>query len=432
MHDADGYVSDLARELAADALERFLRYVRIDTQSDPHSDSYPSTAKQLDLSRLLVEELKEMGAGDAELDEHGYVMATIPATAPREAPTIALLAHVDTSFEVSGADVQPQVVRYEGGELPLPGDPAQVLHPADLPELADHVGHELVTSDGTTLLGADNKAGVAEIMAAAAYLLRHPELEHGRLRICFTPDEEVGAGTDHLDLGRLGAEAAYTFDGSTAGEIEDETFSALQVKVGFHGRNTHPGTAKDVMVNAIKLAADFVASLPRDSRSPETTDGRDGFVHPVELEGHVDRSTVTLILRDFDEDELAGHERLVRELAERAAAGQPVDVAVKRQYRNMKQYLDGHPRVVAAADEATRRVGLEPRRALIRGGTDGSRLSEKGLPTPNVFTGGHAYHSKREWICVADMGAAAAAAVHLAQVWAEADGGAPQGAPSSG
>jgi tripeptide aminopeptidase len=418
--DAHGYVSDLARELARDALERFLRYVRIDTRSEPRTGSYPSTAKQLDLSRLLVDELKELGLEDAELVD-GVVMATVPATTDEDVPAFGLIAHVDTSPELSGANVQPQVVRYEGGELPLPGDPAQILRPEELPELGDHVGHELVTSDGTTLLGADNKAGVAEIMAAAAYLVAHPEIPHGPIRIGFTPDEEIGAGTDRFDLERFGAVAAYTLDGSTAGEVEDETFAALQAEVTFHGRNTHPGTAKDVMVNAIKLAADFVSSLPRDGLSPETTDDREGFVHPVELDGAVDRSTVRLILRDFDEEKLAGHERLVRELAERAAAaaGRAVDVAVKRQYRNMKEYLLEQPHVVEAAEEATRRAGLEPRRAIIRGGTDGSRLSEKGLPTPNVFTGGHAYHSKREWVCVADMGAAAATVVHLAQVWAE-------------
>jgi tripeptide aminopeptidase len=417
--DRDGYVSDLARELAGEALERFLRYVRIDTRSDPHSDDVPSTAKQLDLSRLLVEELRELGLDDVELTGEGIVMATIPATGDREVPAVGLIAHVDTSPELSGENVRPQVVRYEGGELPLPADPSQVLRPDDLPELADHVGHELVTADGTTLLGADDKAGVAEIMAAAAYLVAHPELEHGPIRLGFTPDEEIGAGTDHFELDRFGAVAAYTLDGSTAGEIEDETFAALQATVTFVGRNTHPGTAKGVMVNAIKLAADFVASLPRDGLSPETTDGRDGFVHPIEVDGAVDRTVVRLILRSFDEDELAGHERLVRELAEAAAAGNPVELELTRQYRNMKEYLRDHPHVVEAAEEAARRAGLEPKRAIIRGGTDGSRLSEKGLPTPNVFTGGHAYHSKREWVCVADMGAAAATIVQLAQVWAE-------------
>lgn len=417
--DNEGYVSELARELAHDALERFLRYVRIDTRSDPYSESSPSTARQLDLSRLLVEELRGLGLDDAELTEHGVVLATVPATVEGDVPAFGLIAHVDTSPELSGENVQPQVVRYEGGELPLPGDPSQVLRPEDLPELADHVGHELVTSDGTTLLGADNKAGVAEIMAGIAYLVAHPELLHGPIRIGFTPDEEIGAGTDHFDLERFGAAAAYTLDGSTAGEVEDETFAALQADVTFQGRNTHPGTAKGVMVNAIKLAADFVASLPRDGLSPETTDGRDGFVHPVELDGSVDRVRVRLILRDFDEEKLAGHERLVRELSERAAAGMPFEVAVRRQYRNMKDFLREHPQVVEAAEEATRRAGLEPRRTIIRGGTDGSRLSEQGLPTPNVFTGGHAYHSKREWACVADMGAAAATVVHLAQVWAQ-------------
>jgi tripeptide aminopeptidase len=346
-------------------------------------------------------------------------MATLPATADRDVPVFGLIAHVDTSPELSGAGVRPQVVRYDGEDLPLAGDPSQVLRPADLPELADHVGHELVTADGTTLLGADDKAGIAEIMAAVAYLVAHPELEHGAVRIGFTPDEEIGAGTDHFELEHFAAVAAYTLDGSTAGEIEDETFTALEARVTFEGRSTHPGTAKDVMVNAIKLAADFVGSLPRDRLSPETTEERDGFVHPVELRGAVDRAVVRVILRDFDEDRLAEHEQLVRDLAARAAGGQPVDIRVTRQYRNMKQYLSEHPHVVAAAEEATRRAGLEPRRSLIRGGTDGSRLSEKGLPTPNIFTGGHAYHSKCEWACVADLGAAAATIVHLAQVWAE-------------
>lgn len=415
----DGYVSDLARELAPDALERFLRYVRIDTQSDPGSDSYPSTAKQLDLLRLIRDELRELGL-EAELDEHGYVMATLPATVEHEVPTVGFLAHVDTSPDVTGADVQPQVVRYEGGELPLPGDPSQVLTPADMPYLADHVGHDLVTTDGTTLLGADDKAGCAEIVAAVAYLIRHPEVPHGPIAVGFTPDEEVGHGTDYFDLERFGAEIAYTLDGKDRGEIEDETFSALKAVLRFHGRNTHPGTAKGVLLNALKMAGDFLASLPREERSPETTEGREGFIHPTGASGAVDGCTVELILRDFDEEQLAEHEALVRRLAEEAAAGRggTVDVEVTRTYTNLKRFVDD-PRIVANAEEAIRRTGLEPKRSIIRGGTDGSRFSEKGLPCPNLSTGGHDYHSLREWICVADMGAATATIVELAQVWAE-------------
>jgi tripeptide aminopeptidase len=416
----EGFSSALARELAPDALERFLRYAVIDTQSDPRSTDFPSTAKQLDLSRLLVDELRKLGLEDAELDEHGYVLATLPATTERDVPTIGLIAHVDTSPEVSGAGVKPQVVRFEGVDLPLPGDPGQVLTPKDDPELANHIGHELVTSDGTTLLGADDKGGVAEIVAAVAYLVRHPELEHGPVRICFTPDEEIGAGTRHFDIERFGAEAAYTLDGSLVGELQSETFSALQAKVTFLGRNTHPGTAKGVMVNAIKLAADFVSRLPSDSLSPETTEEREGFVHPVQIEGGVERCTVELILRDFDEEKLAGHERLVRELAAAAAADDDrVEVTCERQYRNMREVVERHPRALAAAEEAIRRAGLEPRSTLVRGGTDGSRLSELGLPTPNIFTGGYAYHSRREWICIPAMGDAVATIVHLVQVWAE-------------
>jgi tripeptide aminopeptidase len=424
--------SELARELAGDALERFLHYVVIDTQSDPRSRTYPSTERQLDLSRVLVDELREIGLADATLDEHGYVTATLQTTTERDVPTIGLIAHVDTVGGVPSAGVKPQVVRYEGTPIALPGDPAQVLRAEDMPELANHAGHDLVTSDGTTLLGADDKGGVAEIMAALAYLARHPEIAHGPIRVGFTPDEEIGAGTDHLDLDAFGADFAYTLDGSTAGEIHDETFSALAASVAFVGRSVHPGSAKGVMVNAVKLAADFVSRLPSERLSPETTEEREGFVHPTNLEGNDGRCTVELILRAFDEEELASHEALVRRLAEEVVAGEPraaVKIEVKRQYRNMKQYLAGHPRTVEAAEEAIRRAGLEPRRSLIRGGTDGSQLGEKGLPTPNLFTGGHEYHSLREWICVQDMGSAAETVVHLVQVWAEQGEGAAE-APS--
>jgi tripeptide aminopeptidase len=427
----EAFTSELAREVAPDALARFLRYVVIDTQSDPNSSSHPSTAKQLDLSRLLLEELRELGLEDAQLDEHGLVIATLPATTEREVPTIGLIAHVDTVPGVSGAGVKPQVVRFEGPRIELPGDPSQALDPEQMPELNNHVGHELVTTDGTTLLGADDKGGVAEIMAAVAYLSRHPEIAHGRVRIAFTPDEEIGAGTKHFDIERFGAAVAYTLDGSTVGEIQDETFAALEMKATFRGRGVHPGYAKGALVNAVKLAADFISRLPPDSCSPETTEEREGFVHPTGITGQVEHCSVDLIIRSFDEDDLAQLEAMLRRRAEEAVAKDPrasVEISVKRQYRNMKEYLREHPRVVEAAKEAIRRAGLAPRSSLIRGGTDGSMLSERGLPTPNLFTGGHEYHSVREWICVQDMGTAVATIVHLVQVWAE-EAGEPPGSP---
>jgi tripeptide aminopeptidase len=289
-----------------------------------------------------------------------------------------------------------------------------------MPLLDEHVGHELVTSDGTTLLGADDKAGVAEIMAAAAYLIRHPEIEHGRIRVLFNPDEEIGRGTDHLDLAEFGADLAYTLDGSRRGEIEAETFSALKATIAFRGRSAHSATAKGVLVNAVKAAGDFLSALPRDGLSPETTDGREGFVHPDEIAGNIEETTVVVIVRDFDEARLDEHADLVRGLARRAAAGRgaEVEVTLERQYSNMRRFIE-NPRIVEAAEEAIRRAGMEPRRESIRGGTDGSRLSEKGLPCPNLSTGGHAYHSRREWICVPDMGAAASTVIHLVQVWSE-------------
>jgi tripeptide aminopeptidase len=417
------YSSPLAAEVGPDALERFLRYVRVDTQSREGSDTFPSTAKQLDLSRLLVAELQAIGLADAALDEHGYVVATLPATAPGEQPTIGWIAHVDTSPEASGTGVEPRVLRaYDGGEIAFPGDPHQVLRPEENPPLRDYVGHDLVTSDGTTLLGADDKAGVAEIVAAAAYLVRHPEVPHGRIRIAFTPDEEIGQGTRHFDLARFGADVAYTVDGSEPGEIEDETFSASAVTVTIRGHNIHPGYAKSKMVNSIKLAAALLERLPREGLSPETTEGREGYVHPMAIEGGVEETVIRFIVRDFDGALLEEHERLLQRLADEVAAGEPrarVAVEVKRSYRNMKEYLTPHPRALAAAETAVRRAGLAPRRAFIRGGTDGARLSEQGLPTPNLFTGAHDYHSVREWISVQDMGAATATLIHLAQVWAE-------------
>jgi tripeptide aminopeptidase len=411
--DGDGYRSELARELGPDARDRLVRYAQMHTTSDPDSDAVPSTERQLDLSRLLVDELQELGL-DAELSEHGVVFGTLPETAEGK-PTIGLVAHVDTSSDVSGENVKPQVFRYAGGDHPLPGDPSQVLSPNEYAELGNHAGHELVSSDGTTLLGADDKAGVAEIMAAVAYLVRHRELEHGAVRIAFTPDEEVGRGVENFDIDGFGAEVAYTLDGSTAGEIQDETFSALEARVRFKGRAAHPGYAKDIMVNAIRLAGAFLTRLPADL-SPERTEEREGFVHPLRIEGGAEDVEVRLILRDFDEEKLEGHAQLVQRAAEEVGGG--AEVEIRRQYRNMKQYVDAVPHAVELADEAARRAGLEPLRSVVRGGTDGSLLSEQGLPTPNIFTGGHQQHSQREWVCVADMGAAVETIVHLVQLWA--------------
>ncbi len=413
------FACPLAEELAPDVLARFLRYVKIDTQSDPHSLSYPSTAKQLELSRLLVEELHAMGLADATLTEPGYVIASLPGTS--DGPVVGLIAHVDTSPDAPGAAVQPIVhENYRGDPIVLPGDPMQVIAPDEEPELADRVGHDIVTSDGTTLLGADDKAGVAEIMAAAAYLVRD-DAPRAPLRIAFTVDEEVGRGTDHFDLDRFGADVAYTLDGSGSAIIEAETFSALSVTVTIFGRSTHPGTAKGRLVNSVKLAADLIAALPRDRLSPETTEGREGFVHPVRVAGNAEETVIELIARDHDDRRLDEHVALVQELAHDVELREPrarVEVVVEESYRNMRAVIDRHPEVITAAEEAIRRVQLEPRHEIIRGGTDGSRLSERGLPTPNLFTGGQHYHARTEWASVQDMAAAAATVVELARVWA--------------
>jgi tripeptide aminopeptidase len=422
----DGFASELAKELAGDVRDRFVRYARIDTQAEPGHDDVPSTAKQLELSKMLVEELNEMGAEDVEIDEHGIVFATIPSTVGHDVPAFGVLAHVDTSFDAPGAGVDPQVVTYAGGKHALPGNPAIALDPAESPELDDHAGHEIVTSDGTTLLGADDKAGVAAIMGAAKHLLAHPDLPHGNVRVGFTTDEEVGHGAKFFDIERFGAVAAYTIDGSRAGDIEDETFSAYGVQVTFHGFSVHPGFAKDRLVNSLKLASDFVGRLPHGD-SPETTDGRTGFSHPVAIEGGAEETTVTLIVRDFEMAEVERRIADLRALAEEVVASTPtatVEVTAELQYRNMRDHLDNSPEIVDAAVEAIRRAGLEPRRGYIRGGTDGSVLTAKGLPTPNIFSGAQDFHSVKEWVCVHDMGAAAATIVHLAQVWAERAAGA--------
>jgi tripeptide aminopeptidase len=420
---ADPYGSPLAAELADDVLERFIRYAKIDTQAARESETYPSTLKQLELSRLLLAELRGLGLEDAELTGHGYVFATLPAVGPGTGPTVGLISHVDTSPDAPGTGVEPQVWHgYDGGELVLPGDTSQVLSPAISPLLADRVGHDIVTSDGSTLLGADDKAGVAEIMAATAWLLAHPEIPRTKARIAFTVDEEVGHGTDHFDLEAFGADFAYTLDGQLVGEIENETFSAIELKATFRGVGVHPGMGKGKLVNPVKFAARFVESLPPDALSPETTEGTEGFVHPYEISGGAEGVTVTLILRDHDGEKLEEHYDLACRLAEEAVAGEPnAHVTFSRwdQYRNMREALDSVPHVVEAAMEATRRAGLEPKLASIRGGTDGSRLTEMGLPTPNVFTGGNEFHSVREWVSVQDMAISAATIVELLKLLAE-------------
>jgi tripeptide aminopeptidase len=411
----------LAARLAEDAAERFLRYVRIDTQSDEESETYPSTEGQLVLLRLLREELEEIGLTDVVLDEHGYVTATLPATVDKEVPTIALFAHVDTAREVSGAGVSPQRARYDGGEIAL-GDSGQSIRPQQSPELEKHVGHELITTDGTTLLGADDKAGVAEIMAAVAYLVSQPEIPHGAVKVAFNPDEEIGRGVVHFPVDTFGATAAYTVDGSTAGELQSETFSGASVRMRIHGRSIHPGWAKGELVNAIKVAGEILSRLPQDRLSPETTEGREGYVHPVLLAGDSSEVELRFIARDFDNDRLAEHVAYLRRLATEVAAAEPrcsIQVEDSVQYRNTFGTLSQRPEIVANLEEAIRRVGLEPRQTAIRGGTDGSALSEMGLPTANVFTGGHDAHSEREWVCIEDMGLAAATLVELARVWAE-------------
>ncbi|HEY5058774.1 MAG TPA: peptidase T [Gaiellaceae bacterium] len=418
---ATGTTAELAAELAEDAASRFLRYVRIDTQSEEDSTGYPSTAKQLDLLRLLLDELKELGLADAAIDEYGYVTATLPATVARDVPTIAFFAHVDTAREVSGANVQPQRIRYEGGEVAL-GDSGSVIRPEESPQLAHHAGHDLITTDGTTLLGADDKAGIAEIMAAAAYLAAHLEVPHGPVKVAFNPDEEIGRGVVHFPVEAFGAVAAYTLDGSTVGEIQQETFSGAQVRMTIHGRSIHPGLAKGELVNAIKLAAQVVERLPRDRLSPETTDERDGYVHPVVIAGDSSEVELRFIVRDFENDLLDAHVEVLRAVAAEVAATDErcsIEFESHIQYRNMRDTLEQHPQIVANLEEAVRRVGLEPKLTAIRGGTDGSALTEMGLPTPNIYTGGHDVHSEREWVCVEDMGLASATVVELVQVWAE-------------
>ncbi len=403
-------------------VERFLEYVRFDTQSKEGAEAYPSTPGQLVLLRQLADELRELGADDVEMDEHGYVFATIPATTKkRGVPVIGFLAHVDTSPEMSGTDVRPVVHRnYRGQAIALPDDPAVVLRPADHPALAEQIGNDIITASGRTLLGADNKAGVAEIMGAVEVLLAHPEIVHGKIRIGFTPDEEVGNGTKFFDVAKFGAQYAYTMDGETLGEIESETFSADTFVVTFQGFNTHPGYAKGKMVNSIRVAADFIGRLPKDRLSPETTDGYEGYVHPYVVDASVERTTVRVLVRDFVTPGLKEKEQALERWARETEAAHPgcrVETKIEESYRNMKEVLDKHPDVIENAREGVRRAGLAVRERPIRGGTDGSRLCFMGLPTPNVFAGEHAFHSRSEWVSAQDMHKAVETIVEIARVW---------------
>jgi tripeptide aminopeptidase len=402
-------------------LDRFLRYVQYDTQSDENSDTYPSTSRQLALLKHLADELRSLGLTDAIIDQYGYVTATVPPTSRKGVPAIGFIAHVDTSPELTGANVRPIVHRrYDGRDLVLPDDPTAVLRAADCPPLAERLGDDIVTASGSTLLGADNKAGVAEIVTAAEYLIAHPEIPHGPIKIAFTPDEEIGRGTQHFDVKAFGAICAYTMDGSTRGELEFESFSADAMTVSFVGFNTHPGYAKDRLINAIKVASDFVSRLPREM-SPEATDGYDGFVHPYVLQGASERASVRLIVRDFETAALKQKEELLERLALDAASryGARVEIVIEEQYRNMREVLDHHPHVVEYAREAIRRAGMAVRERPIRGGTDGSKLSFMGLPTPNIFAGEHNFHSRLEWVSVQDMEKAVEVIVNLAAIWNE-------------
>lgn len=409
-------------------LHRFLRYVQVDTQSDENSESFPSTEKQKDLARMLVEELKGLGLTDAAMDEWGYVYATLPANIPPshpaygKVPTIGLIAHLDTYFGTPGGGVKPQVIEnYSGGDIVLPGDPNQVIRFAENPNLARCIGHTLVTSDGTTLLGADDKAGIAEIVTALAWMQKHPEFLHGPVRVAFTPDEEVGRGTEHFDVPAFGARYAYTLDGSDLGEIEDETFCADSALVTIEGHDVHPGYAKGKMTNAVRVAAAIIERLPNDAL-PETTEGRQPYLHPYDLRGDVSKVELKFLVRAFTEEELHAQEATLERIVGEVRALFPqakISVAIKESYRNMAYAIRKDPQVLEVALEAVRRMGLEPVRKAIRGGTDGARLSFMGLLTPNVWAGGQNFHSLQEWVSLEWMAKATECALHILALWVE-------------
>ena len=403
--------------------DRFLNYVNIDTQSDPDSNTYPSTEKQKDLGRVLVKELKEIGISDADMDEFGYVYATIESNTDKNVPVLCFCSHMDTSPDVTGKNVNPVINKnYQGGDIVLKNDPAQVITEEENIALKDQIGNDIITTDGTTLLGADNKAGVAEIMDAANYLITHPEIKHGKIRILFTPDEEIGRGVDKVDMERLGADIGYTIDGESLGQIENETFSADSVTIDIQGFNIHPGFAKDKMENAIKIAGEILEKLPKDTMSPETTDNREGFVHPVSLKAGNDRATLKFIIRSFSEEELKKQEDFLKTITQEVISKyrrSSFDFKVEESYRNMKEIVDRDPRIVEYAVEAVKNVGVTPKLSSIRGGTDGSRLSFMGLPCPNLFAGEHAFHSKLEWVSIQDMEKAVETIVNLCIIWEE-------------
>jgi tripeptide aminopeptidase len=404
-------------------VERFLRYVKIDTQSDEESTTFPSDPKQLELSKLLVEELKEIGLTDAHMDENGYVIATLPSNTEKDVTTIGFIAHVDTSPAVSGKNVNPIIHKnYQGGDIVLPNDTSKVIKADSNPELADMIGFDIISTDGTTLLGADDKAGIAEIMDAMNYLVQNPEIKHGTIKICFTPDEEVGRGAEKFNVEKFGAKYAYTIDGSTRGEVETETFSADAVVIKFNGINVHPGYAKGKMVNSLKIASTFMESLPKDKLSPETTEGREGYVHCVSINGNEEQTTLKFIIRDFVDSKLKEFEDFLKELVDKAVEAYPgstADFEVIEQYRNMKNILNEHPQVEENALEALKRLNIKPIQSAIRGGTDGSRLSFMGLPTPNLFAGGHNFHANTEYVAVQDMEMATKMIAEICQVWEE-------------
>ena len=404
-------------------LERFLSYVKYDTQSSEESDSYPSTLKQLELSKQLLLELKDLGLQDTEITEHGYVFGTLPSNVDHQVPVIGYIAHVDTSPDVSGKNVNPVINNnYQGGDIKLKNDSSQVIKAEMNPALKNCIGHDIITTDGTTLLGADNKSGIAEIMGALQYMIENPEIKHGSIRVAFTVDEEVGTGTKYFELKKFAADYAYTIDGETAGEIEDETFCADTAIIRIQGVNVHPGYAKDRLVNAIKIAAHFVDQLPSDKMSPETTEKREGYLHPHAIKGGVEESEVIFLVRDFDIDGLKEKENYLEKMCrdmENKFPDSRLSMEIKESYRNMKIILDKHPQVVEYGLEAVARSGLQPVKNLIRGGTDGARLCFMGIPTPNIFTGGHNFHSKKEWISVQNMAKAVETIIHLSEIWAE-------------
>ena len=403
--------------------KRFLKYVTVDTQSDPNSSSFPSTEKQKDLGKILVDELQTIGITDAHLDEFGYVYATIPSNSAKEnIPVICFCSHMDTAPDCSGTGVKPILhSNYQGADIILPDDPSQIIKFKEHPDLVNQIGNDLITASGTTLLGADNKSGVAEIMDACYQLINRPEIKHGKIRILFTPDEEIGRGVDKVDIEKLGAYAGYTMDGESAGNMENENFSADGAKLTINGVSAHPGFAKGKMESAIKIAGHIIAALPYEL-SPEGTEGKEGFVHPVAIEGHLESASIDFIIRDFEDDKLAVHANAIRKIAGDVLKKFPsssYQLETKPQYRNMKKVLDKHPQIAEYAMEAMRRAGLAAKLCSIRGGTDGSRLSFMGLPCPNIFAGEHAFHSRQEWVSVQDMQKAVETILHLCMIWEE-------------